>query len=190
MIGQFDRFGAIEVDVNEPTRWFAKDDADIATVGKDVGSKSQVGPIATRRRLRPRAQRDAIPAPLAIDRDLRSNIEGAGFGQAIYSLVISRWGTCNLVARIGDVLKPLIDEPARKKRRHFSRSLSCMEWLARGFIFKLLKSFDKDVPFVLYQIKPSEMTFLTRKSDSDTWTSAPASWLNSAACYGTLAVAK
>lgn len=65
-----------------------------------------------------------------------------------------------------------------------------MEWLARGFIFKLLKSFDKDVPFVLYQIKPSEMTFLTRKSDSDTWTSAPASWLNSAACYGTLAVAK
>jgi hypothetical protein len=127
LIGQLDRFGAIEVDINEPTRWFAKDDADVTVVGKDVGGQSQVGPIAPRRRFRTWAQRDAIPAPLAMDRDLRSNIEGTGFGQAIYSLVISRWGTCNLVAEIGDVLKPLIDELAMEKRGLFSRSLSCMK---------------------------------------------------------------
>ena len=78
MIGQFDRFSAIEVDVDEPTGWFAKDDADVAVVGIDVGSQSQVGPIAPRRRFRSRLQRHTIPASLAIDRDLRSNVDGTG----------------------------------------------------------------------------------------------------------------
>ena len=95
--------------------------------GNDVGVQSQVRSNHVARRFGTWAQRHAVPATLAIDRDLRSNIEGTGFGQAIYSLVISRWGTCNLVARIGDVLKPLIDEPAMEKHGLFSRSLSCME---------------------------------------------------------------
>jgi len=49
LIGKLDRFVTIEIDINQPTRWFAKDDSDVAWIRKDLRFQTKFGPITSRR---------------------------------------------------------------------------------------------------------------------------------------------